>query len=131
MVFGVFDGLHDGHRHFLREAKRHGDYLIAVVTPDHIVHQLKGHLPEKDLGDRIEHLLHEGLADRVVQGDDELGSWGVVRRHKPSAVAVGYDQDVLKKELERIASDFGLDIEIKSVSAHKPETHHSRLLKKK
>ena len=127
MVFGVFDGLHDGHRHFLREAKRHGDYLIAVVTPDHIVHELKGHLPESHIGDRIERMIHEGFADRVVEGDHEQGSWHILRRHKPGVVAVGYDQDVLRKEIERVAADFGLDIEIKSVSAHKPETHHSSL----
>jgi cytidyltransferase-like protein len=79
MVFGVFDGLHDGHREFLRHARGHGDYLIAVVTPDHIVHELKGRVPDEHEGDRIEKLWLEGLADRVVVGDSDLGTWQVVR----------------------------------------------------
>lgn len=34
MVFGVFDGLHPGHRAFLRQARKKGDKLIVVVARD-------------------------------------------------------------------------------------------------
>ena len=41
MVFGTFDGIHDGHRHFLREAKKQGEELIVAVSKDEVVQKLK------------------------------------------------------------------------------------------
>ena len=32
MCFGTFDVLHLGHLFYLKEAKKHGDYLIVVVA---------------------------------------------------------------------------------------------------
>ena len=130
MVFGVFDNFHDGHREFLRHAKRAGDYLIAVVAPDHVVHELKGHLPRHQLGDRMEHLSREGIVDKVIEGDHELGSWRVLRKYKPQVIALGYDQDKhLGDEIEAAIAHFNMDIEVRTMPAHKPETHHSSLVR--
>lgn len=130
MIFGVFDDIHDGHREFLKHAKRQGDYLIAVVTPDHIVHELKGHLPDKHIGDRIEYLVREGLADRIIEGDHDHGSWRVVRRHKPHVIALGYDQERhMRRELEEFLGSVNMETEVRTMPAHKPHTHHSSLLK--
>jgi len=41
LVFGTFDGLHDGHRFFLTEARKLGDRLIASVATDEIVERIK------------------------------------------------------------------------------------------
>jgi len=130
MVFGVFDGLHDGHREFLRSARREGDFLVAVVTPDHIVYDLKGYLPEQHAGDRAEHLHREGLADQVVMGDGEMSSWHVVRAHRPDVVALGYDQHELGRELELFLAGLGWQTEFRVMPAHRPEVFQSRLLKK-
>lgn len=127
MVFGVFDRLHDGHRHFLRQARSEGDWLVAVVTPDHIVHQLKGHMPEEHAGDRMELLNREGLADQIIEGDIELGSWDVLRNHKPHIVALGYDQDALRTEIEATVGQWGWALEVLMMQPHKPATHHSRI----
>ena len=131
MVFGVFDGLHEGHHHFFREAKRHGDYLVAVVPPDHIVHELKGELPHYHIGDRMERLRHMGLADEVVPGDDELSTWHVVRRHERSVVALGYDQAALFADLEAMLGSLNFDARIEVLPAHKPQEFHNRMFKKK
>lgn len=80
IVFGVFDGVHDGHRAMFKEAKSHGDYLIAVLAQDHIVEHLKGYLPEVNLSERMEHLQKEDLVDEVVIGDPELGTWEIVKK---------------------------------------------------
>lgn len=101
MVFGVFDGLHNGHRAFLKEAKSHGDYLIVVLAQDHIVERLKGHLPEINLAGRLEHLKKEDGVDEVIIGDSELGVWEVVKKHQPQIIAVGHDQQLLKESLEK------------------------------
>jgi cytidyltransferase-like protein len=127
MVFGVFDRLHDGHRHFLRQARTEGDWLIAVVTPDHIVHQLKGYMPEEQMGDRIEMLHREGLPDQVIEGDLELGTWDVLRSHKPNVIALGYDQDALREEIEATVGQWGWSLEVVMMAPYKPETHHSSI----
>ncbi len=129
MVFGVFDGIHAGHRAFFKEAKALGDYLIAVVAPDHIVEHLKGKLPAVDIGWRLEALKTEDNVDEVVMGDEELGTWEIVKKYRPAVVALGYDQKLLKKDLEKWLKDFDWDLEIKVMSAHEPNTFHSSLRK--
>src|SRR3990167_6744552 len=42
LVGGCFDILHFGHIHFLREAKKLGDYLIVALESDFGVKKLKG-----------------------------------------------------------------------------------------
>lgn len=42
MVGGCFDILHYGHLHFLREAKKLGDYLIVALESDANIKRLKG-----------------------------------------------------------------------------------------
>ena len=46
VIFGVFDIVHDGHLAFIREAKSHGDILIAIVARDNIVFNIKNKLPK-------------------------------------------------------------------------------------
>lgn len=128
MAFGVFDRLHEGHRHFLRSAKQEGDWLIAVVTPDHIVHDLKGHMPDEHEGDRMEHLRREGLADDIVLGDAEHdGSWRVVRRHRPHVIALGYDQKEMRGELDSFVGSLSWPLDVRVMPPHEPRQHHSSL----
>src|SRR3989344_1880079 len=118
MVFGVFDGLHEGHVAVLNEAKKFGDYIIAGVAQDHIVWELRGRLPKNKFEDRFEHLEREDLVDKVVIGDHELNSWDIVKKHRPDVVVMGYDQDVLKSELERNFAKLGFSPEIKIVHTY-------------
>ncbi len=99
LVFGVFDLLHDGHRHFLREAKKLGNKLVAVISRDETSLILKGKLPENLLAERMENLRKENLADEIIKGDEIIGSWEVLRNVKPDIVALGYDQQNLETEL--------------------------------
>ena len=46
MVFGTFDGLHPGHLSYFKQARKYGDYLIAIVALDENVLQFKGHRPK-------------------------------------------------------------------------------------
>ena len=128
MVFGVFDGLHDGHLHFFREARRHGDELIVVVTPDSVVELLKGKKPKENAEERVKSLLRSGEVHNVVLGDETLGSWNILHVHKPHVIALGYDQDNIKKELESLVFEWSPELLV--MEAHKPEELHSSLLKK-
>ena len=42
LVFGTFDGLHEGHQFFLKKARALGDRLVVVVARDVSVIALKG-----------------------------------------------------------------------------------------
>src|SRR3989338_6057447 len=106
MVFGVFDGVHEGHRHFFREAKKIGDYLIAVVAADEVAKALKGKSPKKDISERIAEIEEEIEIDEVMVGDEEMGSWEIIKRVRPHVIAVGYDQKEMKRDLENSIDNF-------------------------
>ncbi|HUZ93083.1 MAG TPA: adenylyltransferase/cytidyltransferase family protein [Candidatus Paceibacterota bacterium] len=131
MIFGVFDGVHEGHRALFREARNHGDHLVIAVAPDHIVRALKSHDPELSLDERIALLLGEDLVDEVVAGDATLGSYDVVREHAPHAIVLGYDQTELKKDLEGKLYDASWELTIVVAGSHEPEKYHNSLLSDK
>ncbi|KKU15443.1 MAG: FAD synthase [Parcubacteria group bacterium GW2011_GWB1_45_9] len=118
MVFGVFDGIHDGHRDFFKQARELGDELIAVVAHDHIAKHLKGRLPQRDLAERFEHLKQEDGVNNVVEGDRELSSWKVIEKYKPDIIALGYDQAILKKDLEGSLKKLNVHPEIKVLKSY-------------
>jgi len=128
MVFGVFDGIHKGHSHFFKEAKELGDYLIAVVAPDEVVKDLKGKAPQNILAERIAHVEAADGVDKAVVGDIEKGSWNIVKKMRPDVIAVGYDQKVLRKNLENSVDEFNWFLEIETISPYEPEKYHSSLL---
>jgi len=127
MVFGVFDGVHEGHRHFLKEAKALGDYLVVCIAQDHVVEHLKGHAPQLDVSERFDHLRQEDGVDEVVIGDHTLSTWEAVKKHKPDVIALGYDQTLLKEDLERHVQSFDWPVALRTVSAYEPNTYHSSL----
>jgi cytidyltransferase-like protein len=129
MVFGVFDGIHEGHRALFSQAKKLGDYLIAVTPPDQIIQQLKGHLPKINLEERMEHLKKVDEVNEVAIGDNQLGVWEVVRKYKPDIIVLGYDQRFLKEDLEKHFSEFGYLPDIKIMESYRPEVYHSSILK--
>lgn len=131
MVFGVFDGVHEGHRSLFRQAKDHGDYLIAVVTQDIIVQYLKGRLPRHNLPTRIEALEKEKLVDQIALGDAELGTYEVVKKYRPEIIVLGYDQTELKKDFKKHLREFDWKPKIVIADANEPEKYHSSLLDKK
>ena len=91
LVFGVFDLFHPGHEYFLRQARRQGDRLVAVVTRDERVEQEKGRRPARTLAARLADVRQFGCVDRALPGD-RVGEWGLVRRLRPAVICVGHDQ---------------------------------------
>jgi cytidyltransferase-like protein len=128
LVFGVFDGIHDGHRDLFRQARLHGNYVVVAVAPDNIVQQLKHRLPKLELTERIERVAREPGVDEAVAGDELLGSYNVVKSHCPDIVALGYDQKDLQEDLEARKDDFGFDFEIVMLEPYRADEFHSSLL---
>ncbi len=122
MVFGVFDGLHEGHKHFLLEAVKLCDELIVVVTPDDTVENLKGRQPKNCFKDRAEAVRVFNPVCTVVEGDFGIGEWVVLTTYKPDSVILGYDQQKIAREMSLLNTPY------KFVSAHKPEQFKSSFL---
>ncbi len=100
MATGVFDLLHIGHLHYLKEAKKLGDELVVVIATDETVRKRKHNpiMPQEMRRELVEALKP---VDRAVIGytDDFLR---IVEEIKPDIIALGYDQDAgdLEKKLE-------------------------------
>jgi FAD synthetase len=100
MVFGTFDILHKGHLDFLRQAKRHGDYLVVVVARDRTVANLKGRHPLHGENERLLQIIKAGVADKAVLGNLH-DKYAIIKRLKPNLICLGYDQKSFTEELKR------------------------------
>jgi len=99
MVFGVFDGLHEGHRHFLERAARLCKELAVVVATDETTVDLKGRMPTQPLAERIEAIQAFDASYVVRPGDEVSGSWNILESEAPDIVFLGYDQQNIEYEL--------------------------------
>ncbi len=130
LVFGVFDGLHEGHKFLFREALKHGDKLIVALTPDELVLMAKGHLPKFSFEERVEHLKNADHISEVIVGDAQFSSWHILDKVQPDVIVLGYDQKELEKDLARHIKEHGLDFKIYVASPFEPDKYHSSLINK-
>jgi cytidyltransferase-like protein len=129
MVFGVFDGLHEGHREFLRQAiektaERSAKdwHLVVVLTTDEVSEQLKKRRPKKSYVERAADLFEFNPQLAIVEGDTLIGSWNVLKEHRPDIVFLGYDQQAIAAELKK------LGVSHEFLKPFKPETFKSSLM---
>ncbi len=128
-VFGVFDGIHEGHLAFIKEAKALGDKLVAIVARDSEVEKIKGKPPVNNEVLRINALLKVEDIDQVFLGDAEQGTYKIVQEVKPNVIFLGYDQQALYENLkEAIKKGILPEIEIIYGQAHKPEVFKSSII---
>jgi len=128
LVFGVFDELHEGHKFFLSDTRKHGELVIAVAR-DSVVRKIKNKAPIHHEFKRAE-ALRQFLPDAiVVLGDETQGGYEVVKSCKPDIICLGYDQKKLGDDLRQKMRDGILpQIPIKELKAHKPEQYKSNLI---
>lgn len=100
IVFGIFDGIHDGHRDLFRQAREYGDELIVVVGRDEICRKLKNKTPKHSEEERRQLVSQEPLVHKALLGDQDLSSYQVVKDLKPDVICFGYDQDALEKDVQ-------------------------------
>lgn len=143
LCFGTFDGVHDGHRAMLRQAKSLGGRLVVAVAPDVVVTTLKSGELSHSAARRIALIQAEHIADDVLLADEEIASWRIIKKVKPEIIALGYDQHELRSSLEAFLENEYPDVEtaegewiknpkkprIVMLSAYKPETLHNSKLK--
>lgn len=131
VIFGVFDGIHEGHLSFIREARVYGEQLIAIVARDESVFKLKGKLPIKDQEKRIKELLEIPEIDLVLLGDLEEGSYKALKEVNPQVVFLGYDQQNLFDSMkEAMKSGVLKEVELVYGKAHEPQIFKSSIINK-
>ena len=115
MVFGVFDGLHAGHRYFLNQAAKYGK-LTIVVACDASVQNLKNKTPKHSEEERMA-AIHTMMPEAtVVLGDERQGTYEVVKNHRPAMICLGHDQNELGKDLQNKINSGDVDfIELKTL----------------
>ncbi len=129
MVFGTFDLLHPGHRYFLKQAKKLGDYLITVVARDTTVKIIKGRLPRQNEKQRFKIIKFYGLADKVILGH-KRDKYYVIKKYRPQIIALGYDQISFTDQLANKLEEFGLlKTKVIKLKSYQPEKFKSSKLK--
>src|SRR3989344_4576984 len=108
LVFGTFDGLHEGHKDFFRQAREYGDHLVVVVGKDSTVEKTKNRLPRFNEQERLKVIQESGLVNEARLGNEaapgeKLDPYKIVEEIKPDIICLGYDQtffaDKLAEEL--------------------------------
>jgi len=91
MVFGTFDIFHLGHRNFLNQAKKRGDYLIVVIARDQTVEKVKQYKTRNSENDRLKTVKNSGLIDKAILGNLK-NKYQVIKKYQPDIICLGYDQ---------------------------------------
>lgn len=124
MVFGVFDGLHQGHRYFLDTASKQCQELIVVVALSEVVTMVKKHAPRFDFDRRVKSIQNFNPKFKVVPSDKTLGKWDVLKKYSPDMIFLGHDQVTLSRALDNIQMPYTF------LDAHHPEKFKSSILHK-
>jgi cytidyltransferase-like protein len=130
MTFGTFDIFHKGHKSFLKQAGKFGDYLIVVVARDKTVKRYKIQDTRNKEQKRVKILNNSGLVDKVVLGG--LGDkYAVIKKYKPDVICLGYDQKFFVEKIQYKLEEYKLtDTKIIRLKPYKPNVYKSSLLKK-
>lgn len=130
LVFGVFDLLHPGHVAFLREAKRHGDKLIVVVTRDERAEDEKGRRPYYRLEERIGMLAALSCVDEAIAGDG-AGEWTMIEKIRPDVICIGHDQDAERSKAAAQIGRLSVRPEMVRVRAFERERYSTSVIRLK
>ena len=127
MVFGIFDGVHEGHGDFFRQVQDYGDALIVILGRDRTVRSLKSKAPRYSEEERLQLVKQEPWVSDVGLGDEELPSYGVLEKLNPDAICLGYDQQALGEDLQRWMIEQGKETPIHFLKPYKPSIFHNSL----
>lgn len=122
LVTGVFDGLHQAHLEFLKQAKASGDYLIVGVESDSRVTQMKGpNRPTNRQESRLAAIKKSGLANFVFILPEKFGTKeeheNLIEKIRPDILAVSSHSLHLEAK-KKILNKYGGDVKI--VMKHDP-----------
>ena len=135
LASGTFDLLHYGHVYYLMNAKKAGGdntKLVVIITRDKTVERLKGSSPIVSEEQRRALVESLKIVDEAILGYEDMDMLKVIEKVKPDIIALGYDEEKIEKELQRLISKSNLKIEIVKVGKfeEKDLVSSSRIKKK-
>ena len=125
---GVFDIIHPGHIHTLKEAKKLGDFLVVVIATDKTVLKMKKREPLHDARARQELVSSLSMVDLCIIGDED-DIFKTVDLVKPQIIALGYDQTHQEKYITEGCRKINLDVTVARLESPRPETSSSLIQK--
>ena len=130
MVFGTFDGLHQGHLDFFRQAKKLSkrSFLIASISRDKNVYKIKKVRPIFSEKQRAILTKKCKLVNRVVLAGIK-NHLPHILKERPDIIALGYDQRNYTKSLKKDLKNKGLVVNIVRLKPYKKHTFKNHLLK--
>jgi len=133
ICFGTFDFFHPGHLFYLKEAKKFGNYLIVVVANDKTVEKLKGKKPYFEQKERLKIIKNLRIVDKAIlakeaKNQDEM--FEILKKEKPKVIALGYDQRVDTKALNKWLKKNKISAKIVRIKPYKQKNFKSSKLKK-
>jgi FAD synthetase len=129
MVFGSFDLLHEGHKFFLNESKKYGDFLIVVVGRDFTIKKIKHEFSFENENLRLKNIKKLKIADKVILGDNKNYFLPIIKE-KPDVICLGYDQKSFTLNLKEKLILNNIEAEIIRIKAYKPDNYKSSIIKK-
>ena len=130
MVFGTFDGLHEGHLHFFKQARKLSkkQFLIVSVARDVNVKRIKGKLPLLNEKKRMILVKNCALVDKVVLSGIKNHIPHIIKEN-PDIIALGYDQKAYIQNLKRTLKSKGILVKIARLSPYREKFYKNHLLK--
>ncbi|MCU0680161.1 MAG: adenylyltransferase/cytidyltransferase family protein [Planctomycetes bacterium] len=130
MVFGTFDIFHEGHRNFLKQAKKFGDFLYVLIARDQTVLEVKKTPPLNLESQRLLAIKDSGLADKVILGNLR-DKYRAIKKYQPDIICLGYDQNSFNNCLKEKLLELNLGTtKIIRLKPFKPNIYKTSKLKK-
>ncbi|CAC12265.1 Aut related protein [Thermoplasma acidophilum] len=129
MATGVFDIIHLGHIHYLRESKKLGDELVVVVARDSTARK-NGKVPIFDENSRLKLVSELKPVDRAILGHEDDMMKTVVEV-MPDIITLGYDQKFDEADLKRKLDQIGVNSRIVRISKYDGNLNSSSMVRKK
>ena len=129
MVFGIFDGLHEGHLNFFKQAKNFikNSFLIVSIARDDNVFRIKGYKTKfKDI-ERRDLVKKCNIVDKVIMAGKKNYLRHILKE-LPDIIALGYDQKAYVKELKKDLKIKGISIKIIRLKPFKEKIYKNHLL---
>lgn len=119
MAQGVFDILHPGHIHYLKESAKLGDELFVVIARDSRVKERKDLLMSEE--ERLELVAALEMVDDARLGTEE-DIYDILGEIKPDILTIGHDQPYDIDEIKKHQEERGYyGIEVTRIGEYEPE----------